>query len=259
MATHPHPRPTPQSAPESPPPPGTLAGKNRASSVQVNNSLSGSSPRARGTRDTGEGGLQDARFIPACAANAIPVEMFCEEEIGSSPRARGTRATVCRRRVSGRFIPACAGNARYRLRGQTKCPVHPRVRGERGISHVGGKKRIGSSPRARGTQAMRNQAVLLSRFIPACAGNAREQIPGSRWLAGSSPRARGTLLEAEFLPHSRRFIPACAGNAYQVSDSAAAPTVHPRVRGERGSSRSRIIAMPGSSPRARGTPDYQAR
>ena len=75
---------------------------------------------------------------------------------------------------------------------------------------------------------------------------------------GSSPRVRGTLAHGNQFNVIRRFIPACAGNATHPCQQPAAPTVHPRVCGERsviGTYRSR---PPGSSPRVRGTQMHPA-
>ena len=134
--------------------------------------LTGSSPRVRGTRQRLVLPLQERRFIPACAGNADSVRSsapprsvhprVCGERGtaqitgrsggGSSPRVRGTRGNGHRHVVAVRFIPACAGNAYH---------------GHKHIAAGGG-----SSPRVRGTP--RHQPVQGNnrRFIPACAGNA---------------------------------------------------------------------------------------
>ena len=91
----------------------------------------GSSPHARGTRLRRDRAALVARFIPACAGNAIacatgarrwPVHPRMRGErlttsepklpiYGSSPHARGTLSTGSARQRHRRFIPACAGNA----------------------------------------------------------------------------------------------------------------------------------------------------
>src|SRR2546426_1168652 len=96
--------------------------------------------------------------------------------------------------------------------------------------------------------------LILDRFIPACAGNARSlasrRSPGSvhprvrgeregvdrktQTDLGSSPRARGTPLVHGAVGGGDRFIPACAGNAGTSTDA--------------------LMVISGSSPRARGTP-----
>ena len=111
---------------------------------------------------------------------------------GSSPQARGTRDQVAERRDKSRFIPAGAGNTwpgRCYARmapvhpragaGNTRSlvsllyvsTVHPRRRGEH-CSRVSPRlRRIGSSPQARGTPAIRVTSPYVVRFIPAGAGN----------------------------------------------------------------------------------------
>ena len=91
----------------------------------------GSSPRVRGTHGPVGDRRTVARFIPACAGNAINSARIrsiwavhprvCGERSsissyrictsGSSPRVRGTRQAVLDPVAKQRFIPACAGNA----------------------------------------------------------------------------------------------------------------------------------------------------
>ncbi len=139
--------------------------------TRMPNSLVGSSPRVRGTRDVGHQEVQHARFIPACAGNTpggeehvVPNPVHprvCGEHAGpalrpatprgSSPRVRGTRTQTAQARSDIRFIPACAGNT---------------MDAERHILYQNG-----SSPRVRGTLAQGVLVPLDHRFIPACAGN----------------------------------------------------------------------------------------
>ncbi|BCX89981.1 hypothetical protein MIN45_P2355 [Methylomarinovum tepidoasis] len=192
---------------------------------------------------------------------------------GSSPHARGTlhRNLPVIRRV--RFIPACAGNAKGRLVSNTRLSVHPRMRGERRGRIDGGAAAFGSSPHARGTPGKNPTSENGDRFIPACAGNAvttvrcrpsspvHPRMRGERARhphdagcgPGSSPHARGTRFSIPAGFSSRRFIPACAGNAAIRPHRRAAPTVHPRMRGERHVTIPTCCGKAGSSPHARGT------
>ena len=134
----------------------------------------GSSPRLRGTLVQLVGDLPAHRFIPAPAGNTgnlrVPKLDFpvhpraCGEHLGgvqilsgllgSSPRLRGT--PVVYRRVMGvhRFIPAPAGNTWRRRGRRTPRSVHPRACGEHsGGRSERGERRMGSSPRLRGTRA----------------------------------------------------------------------------------------------------------
>ncbi len=132
----------------------------------------GSSPRARGTRNT-------TRLCPP--ANAVHPRVRGERWInrdeetiagGSSPRARGTPIHRGDHRAECRFIPACAGNAWANGLQPRLITVHPRVRGERILIERRYYGPRGSSPRARGTPRAAPVAALRWRFIPACAGNA---------------------------------------------------------------------------------------
>ena len=234
-----------------------------------------------------------SRFIPACAGNAwtgllhgqdVPVHPRMRGERssrsgpgvashGSSLHARGTPLDGQPRFALTRFIPACAGNAVLRLSLQPWIPVHPRMRGERPYIWDETMASFGSSPHARGTQIDSRRCASASRFIPACAGNARSGHPKDHHLPvhprmrgermrravvstfrfGSSPHARGTLLGGFGLRPEPRFIPACAGNAPPSDRPVSPPAVHPRMRGERPYIWDETMASFGSSPHARGT------
>ncbi len=132
----------------------------------------GSSPRARGTRGPPRSRIRNRRFIPACAGNTVgrsctmPLESVHPRvrgehiyayghfatALGSSPRARGTRSAYPICTLRQRFIPACAGNTTTRWKNIGGISVHPRVRGEHGKGGHLSARRVGSSPRARGTR-----------------------------------------------------------------------------------------------------------
>src|SRR5690606_37506668 len=109
--------------------------------------LTGSSPRARGTRTKPAGDPADGRLIPACAGNT---KRACTQSIsttahprvrgehafpdlerlpddGSSPRARGTPVTAWSAGSGRRLIPACAGNTTCIPPSRPTPPAHPRV------------------------------------------------------------------------------------------------------------------------------------
>ncbi len=152
-----------------------------------------------------------------------------------------------------RFIPACAGNATKSAATSRMSTVHPRVCGERRSMACCSRVVSGSSPRVRGTRAACGYSMWPIRFIPACAGNATFTVPSTTTYDGSSPRVRGTLRTTGTTGQRRRFIPACAGNAGFDASVSSAPTVHPRVCGERSSFRAATSYAVGSSPRVRGT------
>ncbi len=197
---------------------------------------------------------------------------------GSSPRVRGTRELVGLGVQAHRFIPARAGNAFSLTVGILFHAVHPRACGERASELIYRVSEIGSSPRVRGTPAIRRAKQDGRRFIPARAGNApvtcscrsmksvHPRACGERLLSsnpsstsiGSSPRARsprvrGTRLAWHVCGPFRRFIPARAGNAERAAGRPGWRAVHPRACGERGFPSVGIGNSVGSSPRVRGT------
>ena len=108
----------------------------------------------------------------------------------------------------------------------------PRVRGTRAI-RITSCTEHGSSPRVRGTPRSRLASTDGGRFIPACAGNARDGSRDDRVRDGSSPRVRGTravgAVDAARQRGSSPRVRGTPGRHRQRSRSA----VHPRVCGER--------------------------
>ena len=263
------------------------------SSVSASAAARGSSPLARGTRHLFLRQLQFRRFIPARAGNTrgTPCRMatrsvhprsrgehmgwICwpKKYYGSSPLARGTRRSRPRTRAMVRFIPARAGNTCGIRRARSRCPVHPRSRGEHICRTASAPPSAGSSPLARGTPQPNRRARHDRRFIPARAGNTAAlfgirgsstvhprsrgehavQHPAQRLQGGSSPLARGTQPRAERALHFLRFIPARAGNTWPRPPTTARAAVHPRSRGEHVGGGAMTRLSNGSSPLARGT------
>ncbi|APH59716.1 Hypothetical protein GbCGDNIH7_1372 [Granulibacter bethesdensis] len=130
-------------------------------------------------------------FLPAQAGNtskalvtriSMPVhpsaggEHFNElqsfgENTGSSPRRRGTHISSLACSYNIRFIPAQAGNTCQRTADTKLSPVHPRAGGEHDPLRDSPVRRVGSSPRRRGTHSLPLMWHQISRFIPAQAGN----------------------------------------------------------------------------------------
>ena len=151
--------------------------------------------------------------------------------------------------------------------------VHPRACGERRCSRTWPNRTSGSSPRLRGTRHCPSFHGFDKRFIPAPAGNARQDARRSSVLSvhpracgersrratlrsgrsGSSPRLRGTLRDQTLCPRQMRFIPAPAGNASLSPSVECLSTVHPRACGERDLHADVECNCHGSSPRLRGT------
>ena len=131
----------------------------------------------------------------------------------------------------------------------------------------------GSSPRERGTRRLVLAPDVERRFIPARAGNARNEgwrrcqvavhprasgeRSSSHWRhvrnTGSSPRERGTRRDRARHAFGERFIPARAGNAHDGPEEPFSTPVHPRASGERLNAVKTHRWRCGSSPRERGT------
>ncbi len=90
---------------------------------------------------------------------------------GLSPLARGTPETSWLVVLLWRFIPAGAGNTLVLNRPALETPVYPRWRGEHGNITNKINVNLGLSPLARGTLAEKEGSGVISRFIPAGAGN----------------------------------------------------------------------------------------
>ena len=132
----------------------------------------GSSPRAWGTPGPLTVPVIVERFIPTCMGNSHagdvtlqgePVHTHVHGELrtlipeedwstGSSPRAWGTHdgLRICRRMY--RFIPTCMGNSKVVKVEGGYMAVHPHVHGELNLALKQTVSRVGSSPRAWGTQ-----------------------------------------------------------------------------------------------------------
>ena len=233
----------------------------------------GSSPHARGTLTAISSRRLRTSVHPRMRGEHATRNRRSGAPIGSSPHARGTPSIPLRATPANRFIPACAGNTTRRSCSRRSATVHPRMRGEHGLSRPRPISSCGSSPHARGTRCRPRSGPAAGRFIPACAGNtARSQSsacavavhprmrgqhpldgPLVARMIGSSPHARGTRGDVRRHQSCVRFIPACAGNTRRSSTAETRPTVHPRMRGEHRLCASDASCLHGSSPHARGT------
>ena len=172
-----------------------------------------------------------------------------------------------------RFIPAGAGNGADCSLCSVLATVHPRGCGERYLTMALYIHPSGSSPRVRGTEAVKTMMAHGMRFIPAGAGNGRfQQLQqggdtvhprgcGERRVrrlsvcvvVGSSPRVRGTAVGLPSGLSIVRFIPAGAGNGCTGRRCTNPTPVHPRGCGERDYRLPSAAVCVGSSPRVRGT------
>ena len=175
-------------------PPPTVhprVGGEHASRTRRSGSVTGSSPRGRGTPHDVFGKGVVGRFIPAWAGNTCwsasprwPIrvhprvggEHACAYSNmawsnGSSPRGRGTHDEHPLAAVRRRFIPAWAGNTGEDPVYWNTASVHPRVGGEHYSARNPSPALAGSSPRGRGTLQRKEPVAGVGRFIPAWAGN----------------------------------------------------------------------------------------
>ena len=211
----------------------------------------GLSPRVRGNRlrqvliDRLQGS------IPACAgepestipANRLPLvyprvcggtskrPIILSKEQGLSPRVRGNRGAGENDRPAERSIPACAGEPYPRCRSEGARKVYPRVCGGTLPPELLAALCQGLSPRVRGNPVTVKSRLLLTRSIPACAGEPRAEtafatgpavyprVCGGTWNScgkclpktGLSPRVRGNRTLQPARKVRARSIPACAG------------------------------------------------
>ena len=131
---------------------------------------------------------------------------------------------------------------------------------------------LGSPPRVRGKDSIRQRVVGQLRITPACAGKryavgmseiASEDHPrvcgekgvqrlqSCRFL-GSPPRVRGKGTHGLYSRRFPRITPACAGKSLSGLLMMSCSKDHPRVCGEKLFYRGGRAHLPGSPPRVRG-------
>ncbi len=132
---------------------------------------------------------------------------------GSSPLTRGTQNKGLGPIVHRRFIPAYAGNSPVSAENNPQLSVHPRLRGELNDCWHRDTNSRGSSPLTRGTLRNATRSIVISRFIPAYAGNSLWIM--CLWTRSSvHPRLRGELgIRVMGAVPISWFIPAYAGNS----------------------------------------------
>ena len=219
----------------------------------------------------------EARDHPRVCGGAFLARFIIAFDAGPSPRVRGSRAISNIVVGANRTIPACAGEPCFRSRPAITRRDHPRVCGGAGISATARPTYPGPSPRVRGSPGRSRRRRQRRGTIPACAGepNARKRHVGEtgdhprvcggahspgggvRPLAGPSPRVRGSLEPRSFHDGRVGTIPACAGEPRCCASFARASGDHPRVCGGAPSSNYVVTAVPGPSPRVRGSLDVE--
>ena len=131
--------------------------------------------------------------------------------LGSSPRAWGKEPCMPCCRFMMRIIPTCVGKSSCVARHVLSRSDHPHVRGEKRSIFFIQTLLFGSSPRAWGKVAFRQQQFASHRIIPTCVGKSftihnccrdfpdhphvrgEKNLTGSpgKYEHGSSPRAWG--------------------------------------------------------------------
>src|SRR5699024_379266 len=174
---------------------------------------------------------------------------------GPSPRAWGSARPRGPRPRHVRSIPTCVGLGAAPTTPTQAPSVHPHVRGARRHTLRAPSSCGGPSPRAWGSGRPRNPDRFSRRSIPTCVGlgwtprtqtptctvhphvrGARPPAKGSATsLRGPSPRAWGSESTRNLVLRALRSIPTCVGLGSECTAETASSTVHPHVRGARGS------------------------
>ena len=172
----------------------------------------GSSPRAWGTLFSIAAGTAPWRFIPTGVGNSGQQKQLneqqavhphgrgelmrpaptCDRVNGSSPRAWGTPGSISFLASGLRFIPTGVGNSHSASSSPVNKSVHPHGRGELALLMLRLLLPHGSSPRAWGTQFLKQQSRDVARFIPTGVGNSF--VLKNRLRQGAvHPHGRGEL------------------------------------------------------------------
>ena len=117
-----------------------------------------------------------SRTVHPCGRREHPSCNYCRSVYhGSSLRAQGTHDRARKELTVMRFIPAGAGNTKSSLYDSCITSVHPCGRREHALIAIKFWFILGSSLRAQGTLVFRRYLLHECRFIPAGAGNTRQQ------------------------------------------------------------------------------------
>ena len=232
----------------------------------------GSSPLARGLPMPCLSQMRRCRIIPARAGFTRAVPQAPVGVHGSSPLARGLHEDARTMDPAPGIIPARAGFTADRGRVPAAARDHPRSRGVYEFPDLQAAWEAGSSPLARGLQAVARDITAAARIIPARAGFTRDHRlrrpvgpdhPRSRGVytlpygsvlrrQGSSPLARGLRQPAAAGTLRPGIIPARAGFTPAGERPRWRGRDHPRSRGVYRATGKPVMLYAGSSPLARG-------
>ena len=199
----------------------------------------------------------------------------CLRSPGSPPRWRGKVHDQKLPAGARGITPAWAGKSCLADLFPAGRKDHPRVGGEKKTVpfEVGGGK--GSPPRGRGKGILHPMHCPHGRITPAWAGKSsgplrffacsedHPRVGGEKTsrgcqqkhTRGSPPRGRGKVTRLYALADLEGITPAWAGKRPQTAHRVKPQQDHPRVGGEKSSSRSSAAAPRGSPPRGRGKVD----
>ena len=192
---------------------------------------------------------------------------------GSSPRVRGSPQGDGTERPAHGIIPAGAGLTLLSLLRPAHLWDHPRGCGAHQLLYSSAARRLGSSPRVRGSRSCDRHRFPERGIIPAGAGltqaRASRRASGedhprgcgahmprrfaSRLTSGSSPRVRGSLIIRHFDVVPFGIIPAGAGLTRRGASAKSRPRDHPRGCGAHCQRMTMQDSTEGSSPRVRGS------
>ena len=255
----------------------------------------GLSPRGRGNRQPGAGGICVLRSIPAWAGKPPRASAWstsdkvyprvggetdeaahdAENAAGLSPRGRGNRAVPDQIDFAYGSIPAWAGKPYAATPACPPLAVYPRVGGETVVLRKCLSTQDGLSPRGRGNRLQLCVALIADGSIPAWAGKPERTSSIERKVEvyprvggetgaivgqiqsdqGLSPRGRGNRFFSCAFVSSFRSIPAWAGKPRSCVVGLHGDEVYPRVGGETRTGIATRDSCDGLSPRGRGNRD----
>ncbi len=216
----------------------------------------------------------DGRVDPRVRGGATINRLTAIAEAGRSPRTRGSQVTTTDPVSVLGSIPAYAGEPVLTDAEHGTYRVDPRVRGGASVAKSSAINGKGRSPRTRGSREPQRHGHQPAGSIPAYAGEPKKRHHHQRqrqvdprvrggavrfdlWhheAPGRSPRTRGSPSIYVPIVVGVGSIPAYAGEPHTARSLRAAIEVDPRVRGGARRKSSAALAIPGRSPRTRGSP-----
>ena len=130
----------------------------------------------------------------------------------------------------------------------------PRVRGE-GCPVATGERCPGITPACAGRSNIGKLKVRRPLDHPRVCGEKTRNSVIKSYMKGSPPRVRGEDGVIEATSYSTRITPACAGRSVVGINQNQLVQDHPRVCGEKASTRQVKVQVAGSPPRVRGEVD----